>query len=256
MASHAVAFVTGASQGIGRAIALRLARDGFNIAINDVAARKERLDVLSQEIAEKGQKTCVLVGDVSVEADVEGMINDVAGRMGRLDVMVANAGVIVTKPILETTVVDWDRIFSVNARGTFLCYKYAGRQMIKQGQGGRIVGASSIAGKQGEPFLSAYTSTKFAVRGLTQTAAREFGPHGITVNAYSPGPVDTPMVRSLGEALGDKKQFFEEENVNKVPLNYQGTPTDVASIVSYLASPESRFITGQSISVNGGRYFD
>jgi len=127
--------------------------------------------------------------------------------------------------------------------------------MIKQGWGGRIIGASSVAGKQGEPLLGAYSSSKFAVRGLTQAVAREFGCHGITVNAYSPGPIDTDMLRSIGQTIGNVEQFLEE-NAKKAATNCNGTPADVASVVSYLTSAEAHFVTGQSISVNGGRYFD
>ncbi|KAG6840039.1 hypothetical protein C0991_009412 [Blastosporella zonata] len=253
MDTRRVALVTGAAQGIGRAIALRLAKDGFDMAVNDLPRSRESLDALSHEIVEiSGRKVCSVVGDVSVETDVEAMIACVVEDLGRLDVMIANAGVMLVKPMLQTSIEDWDRLISVNIRGTFLCYKYAAQQMITQGGGGRIVGACSVVGKQGEQNMSAYSSTRFAVRGLTQAAARELGPHGITVNTYAPGAIDTPLLRNL---TGTKTAFYEDES-RKAALGHIGTPAEVASLVSYLVSEEANFITGQSISVNGGRFFD
>ncbi|KAF9459840.1 hypothetical protein BDZ94DRAFT_1300250 [Collybia nuda] len=255
MTSIGVAFVTGASQGLGRAIALRLARDGFDVAVNDIQKSRDKLESLRQEITAKGRKSSVQVGDASSKNDVESMIASVVADMGELNVMVANAGICITKPMQETSDSEWDRVLATNARSAFLCYKYAGKQMISQGRGGRIIGASSVAGKQGEAYLTAYSASKFAVRGLTQAAAREYGPHGITVNAYSPGTIDTQMLIELGDAVGGAEAFYKEQ-AEKTSLGRNGEAPDIASIVSYLASKEAGYITGQSISVNGGRYFD
>ncbi|KAJ6482557.1 hypothetical protein C8R45DRAFT_1054081 [Mycena sanguinolenta] len=223
-----VALVTGAAQGIGRAVALRLAEDGFDVAVNDVPSKSESLDELVEEIKKKGRGSSKCIADVSQDEEVKAMIEQVVKQHGSLDVMVANAAILGKEvSFVETTAEQWDRILAVNARGPFLCYKYAGMQMINQGRGGRIIGASSLAGKQaiqGSP--TAYSASKFAVRGLSSL---ELGPHGITVNAYAPGAIVTPMRR---------------------------VPEDLASLVSFLASPESQFITGQTISINGGLFFD
>jgi len=254
MAARGVAIVTGAAQGIGKGIALRLADDGFDVAINDLPRSKAKLELLSQEITAKGRKVFIVLGDVSVEADVEALVSTAVEKLGQLNVMVANAGICTPKSVLDTSAADWDHIFSINARGVFLCYKYAALQMIRQGNGGRIIGASSVAGQQGTELLGAYGATKFAVRGLTQTAALEFGRHGITVNAYCPGAIETDMLKDLGNAAGGFEKFYQDQTT-KCAMGYNGTPAEIASIVSYLSSKEAHFITGQSLAVNGGRYF-
>ncbi|KAF9473930.1 NAD-binding protein [Pholiota conissans] len=188
-----VAFITGASRGIGMAIALRLAQDGYDIALNDILPQKAELEVVQEEIRKSGKQAIICIGDVSVEEEVKRMVEDAVRELGSLNVMVANAGICITKPFLETTKGEFDRMYAVNVNGVFLCYKYAAMQMIKQGKGGRIIGASSITGKQGFSTLAGYSSTKFAVRGLTQSVASELAKYGITVNAYAPGAVDTIM---------------------------------------------------------------
>ncbi|KAG5636435.1 hypothetical protein H0H81_008078 [Sphagnurus paluster] len=191
--STGVAIVTGAARGIGRAIALRLAKDGYDIGLNDIPAAAQALGTVQNEIASLGRRSHIVLGDVSVPENVTNIVSDTVENLGQLNVMVANAGIIRLSPLIETEVSEWDKLFSVNARGTFLCYKYAALQMIKQGKGGRIIGASSILGRKGNPGTSAYGATKFAIRGLTQAAAQEWGAHGITVNAYCPGVVETEM---------------------------------------------------------------
>ncbi|KAF4615564.1 hypothetical protein D9613_013004 [Agrocybe pediades] len=176
--SNRVAVVTGASRGIGRAIALRLARDGYNIALNDLPSTTSGLDEVREAIAAQGRQVFVSAGDI-----------------GQEETMVANAGIAIIKPILETSVEDWDKTSNVNSRGVFLCYKLAAEQMIKQGRGGRIIGASSVAGKKGMPYVASYSATKFSVRGLTHAAAQEWAKHGINVNAYAPGPIETDMLQ-------------------------------------------------------------
>ncbi|KAI3616720.1 NAD(P)-bindingprotein [Moniliophthora roreri] len=255
--SKGVALITGSSQGIGRAIALRLAQDGFDIVLNDLPVQKEALEAVSNEITTLGlgRKTFIAICDVSAEEAVEKMVDDAVKALGSLDVMVANAGIAMGKSILSTS--DWDRVFAINARGIFLCYKYAGKQMIKQGKGGRIIGASSFTGKQALPLASAYSSSKFAVRGLTQSAAQEFAQYDITVNAYAPGIISqTGMSQSASADPGLAATV--EAFLGRVsgPLATKGTPVEIASIVSYLASAEAHYITGQTISVNGGAFFD
>ncbi|KAJ7220744.1 NAD-binding protein [Mycena pura] len=251
MSSKGVALVTGAARGIGKAIALRLADDGFDVAVNDVAAHSELLDALVAEIQQKGRQSSKHVADVAQEQQVKEMVEGAVKQLGGLDVMVANAGVAgIVAGLTELPVEEWDRVLGINARGPFLCYKYAALQMIQQGRGGRIIGASSVWGKQGEAMQAAYSASKFAVRGLTQAAALEFGRYNITVNAYSPGLIDTPMITSIGAEMA--RLVYTELS----PLKRAGVPEDIAGLVSYLASKESQFITGQSISINGGVFFD
>ncbi|KAF8885327.1 NAD(P)-binding protein [Infundibulicybe gibba] len=251
-----IAVVTGAAKGIGREIALRLADDGFDVGLNDIPPQMEALESLSQEILRKGSKSTIVVGDVSVEEDVKSLVSRVGAALGGLDVMVANAGICITKSIMETTLDEWERLFAINSRGVFLCHKYAGEYMINQGRGGRLIAASSLGGKQGYDPLGAYCTTKFAVRGMTQAFAKALGKHGITVNAYAPGLIETDMLHAIGEEVGGGAKKFYASQIAAIPVGSLGTPADIASIVLYLASKESRFITGARISVNGGVFFD
>ncbi|KAJ6551140.1 acetoin reductase family protein [Mycena capillaripes] len=273
-----VALVTGAARGIGKAIALRLASDGFSVAVNDVPNNAATLSQVVQEIKDLDVEALACIADVSIEDEVRNMIDQVIAHFptGRLDVMVANAGIVKWNSLVDTTAADWDTVMTVNACGTFLCYKYAAIQMIRQGCGGRIIGAASVCGKKGTcgcppglhayakvpglPSLGAYCASKFAIRGLTQAAAMELGAHGITVNAYAPGGIDTAMLGVLasGNAAvsGRTPEDYFQALKARTPMGCIGEPSDVANVVSFLASKESQFITGQSISVNGGTYFD
>jgi len=255
MEPNRVVFNAGAAVGIRRATALRLANDGCDIAVNDIASCKQLLDTLVDELSQKGRKVLPLIGDVSVEAEVQKMVEDVVQHLGGLDAMIANAGIFRFTGLVDSTVEEWDYMSSINVRGVFLCYKHAALQMIKQGRGGRIIGASSSAAKQGTPHAACYTASKFAVGGLTQATAGELGRYGITVNAYAAGPVDTPMIQDAAVQYGDREKFFDEL-VKSCPIGYIGHVDDVASIIAYLASKEAHFITGQSVSMNGGLFFD
>ncbi|KAH7908728.1 hypothetical protein BJ138DRAFT_1136969 [Hygrophoropsis aurantiaca] len=254
-----VAIITGSGQGIGRAIANRLAADGFDVGLSDVEANANKLEELAEQITAQypERKVCVQLADVTVEEQVKELIWTVVIQLGALDVMVANAGINRVIPLVDTSVTDWDAIFSVNARGTFLCYKYAAQQMMAQGleRGGRIIGASSLAGKTGHRFLAGYSASKFAVRGLTQAAAIELGRNRITVNAYAPGPIETAMLEQFHQGTieytkGTSNLYEEMKSTSAV--GYLGNTKDVASLVSYLVSPEAHFITG----IDGGIYFD
>ncbi|OAX38618.1 NAD(P)-binding protein [Rhizopogon vinicolor AM-OR11-026] len=255
-----VALITGAAQGIGRGIALRLATDGFGIALNDAATKHEQLATVATEIERLGGKACVVPADVSEEDQVKQMIDSTVKHFGGLDVMVANAGIGQYNSFLSTGVDVWDRILRINARGVFLCYQYAAAQMVKQGRGGRIIGASSIAGKIGTPGCAAYCASKFAVRGLTQSAALELGKYSITVNSYAPGLIMTPMALEIADRSGkstsdetEKETWtYNTQLIGNRPLKHDGQIEDIASVVSYLASKEAHFITGQCISVDGG----
>ncbi|KAJ7182879.1 NAD(P)-binding protein [Mycena crocata] len=239
MSCKGTALVTGAGQGIGRAVALRLAEDGFDVAVNDIFVNSDKLETLVNEIQQKGRASSKHVADVSNEDQVKEMVELAIRQHGGLDALENLASTDAVQVSLE----EWDRVMNVNARGAFLCYKYAGIQMIKQGRGGRIIGASSHAGKQGAASQPVYSASKFAVRGLTQAAASEFGAHGITVNAYAPGPIDTPMgnCSSGGYNFDSIVPVKRPKVLEETP---QQLPNDVADLVSFLASKESGFITG------------
>ncbi|KAF8993629.1 NAD-binding protein [Cyathus striatus] len=247
-----VAIVTGAASGIGRAIALRLADDGLDVAVNDLVSAKDALEEVSKEIITKGRRSMAIAADVSVEAEVVAMVDSVSSTLGSVDVMIANAGICFVKPFVDTTLEEWERIFAINTRGVFLCYKYAAKKMIAQGKGGRIIGASSQAGKQATALFSAYGATKFAVRGLTQFVAQELREHKITVNAYCPGAIATPMTAGIMPGIMKYRPGYLE----KVEGDPFGVPEDISGIVSYLASKESNFVTGQTWLINGGTYCD
>lgn len=257
--SARVALVTGAARGIGKAIALRLAADGLDVAVNDIGANVGDLDGVAEEIRGQGRNSVAVVADVSQPDEVEGMVGRAAEELGRLDVMVANAGIAQVAPLLEVTPEDFDGLMAVNLRGVFLCYTAAARKMIEQGGGGKIIGAASIAAHKGFGMLGHYSASKFGVRGLTQAAAQEWAEHGITVNAYCPGIVGTAMWDLIDEKLagymGLQKGQALEQFSQLITLGRVQTPEDVASFVSYLASKDSDYMTGQSVMIDGGIIF-
>src|SRR5574337_188347 len=254
-----VAHVTGAARGIGKAIALRLARDGHDIAASDLPSMDAELHQSRKELQSHGVRVVALTGDVSDHHSVRRLVDDTVTQLGSLDVMVANAGIAMTKALLDTTPDEYDRLHAVNGRGVFLCYTEAARQMIRQGTGGKIIGACSIAGHKGYPLLGVYSSSKFAVRALTQAAAQEWAQHGITVNAYCPGIVDTRMWVEIDRDLGAINKAAEGESMKAmaqgIALGRVSTGEDVAGLVSYLAGPDSNYMTGQSVLVDGGMLF-
>jgi len=254
-----VAQITGAARGIGKAIALRLAQDGHDIAVSDLPSMEKELEATRQEIEDLGVKAIAVTGDVSSPKDVNRIVTETAAQLGSLDVMVANAGVAQTKALLDVTPDEYDRIHAINGRGVFLCYTEAARQMIKQGHGGKIIGASSIAGHKGFGLLGIYSSSKFGVRALTQAAAQEWGAHGITVNAYCPGIVDTQMWVEVDHDLGEINNVGEGESMKAmaqgITIGRVSKGEDVAAFVSYLAGPDSDYMTGQSPLIDGGMLF-
>ncbi|EUC55048.1 3-ketoacyl-(acyl-carrier) reductase [Rhizoctonia solani AG-3 Rhs1AP] len=244
-----VAIVTGAAQGIGRSIALRLAADGLAVGVNDISSQLEELNKLVAEITSCGGQALAIRADVSKELEVIEMVQAVSEAFGGLDVMVANAGIrLPGRPLLEMPEEDFDKVMSVNCKGTLYCYRAAAKQMIKQGteRGGRIIGASSMFGLTVHAGRTPYSTSKFAIRAITQTAALEWGQYGITVNCYAPGPIDTPLATSTGQA-------FIQKMIEQVPLKRMGQPEEVAALVSFIASPEASYITGQTLSINGGQ---
>ncbi|GBE88160.1 NAD-P-binding protein [Sparassis latifolia] len=255
MSTTHIALVTGASRGIGEAIALRLAEDGYDLALNDLAPMADGLAALVKKVQLKGRRAVAILGDVSHEHDVKAMVDKAVHDLGGLDVMVANAGILILDSVLETSVKDFNRVMSINVLGTFLCFKYAAMQMIKQGRGGRIIGASSLAGKTGAYNLSAYSCSKFAIRALTQTCAIEWAEHGITVNSYAPGLIHTAMVATPDDPKRTDANKFKESL--HMPANLpEADPSAIAGLVSYLIRPESQFISGQCVNINGGSFFD
>jgi meso-butanediol dehydrogenase/(S,S)-butanediol dehydrogenase/diacetyl reductase len=252
--SGKVAIVTGGAQGIGRAISLRLASDGAAVAVADL--NEEKAGSVANEIVSAGGQAIPARVDVADASSTADLIARTVRELGSVDVMVANAGVIQVKPFLDLSSDDWDRTFAVNVRGVFLSLQAAARQMVAQRNGGRLLATASIAAKMGSPYQAHYQSSKAAVVGLVRSVAWEMGPHGITVNCYCPGVVDTDMWKYIdverGKLMGRQPGELLKEMANRIPLGRVEVPDDVAPLVSFLASEESRYITGQAINVCGG----
>jgi len=255
------AIVTGSSRGIGRGIDLRLAADGFDVVVNDIASQESAIDEVVAEIRARGHKACGFVADVSSKDQVEAMVAKATGEFGELNVMVANAGILETTSILDLSVEQWDRVMAINLRGVFLCYQLAARQMIKQGKGGKLIGACSVSGYRPSGKAPAYCTSKWAVRGLTQTSALELGEYGITVNAYCPGSVKTGMSLVFAKRLtkdkgaSDVEETYKSSSHRKNALNEELFPEDIAALVSFFAGKDSNRMTGQTIICDGGMYF-
>ncbi len=248
------AVVTGAGRGIGRAIALRLARDGHAVAVNDVDPVTAA--AVAEEIAAAGGRSVAVPCDVTDRDAVFAMVGRAADELGPVEVMVANAGIAQVTTLLEVTPEDLQAMFSVNVFGVVYCLQAAAEAMIARGGGGRIICASSIAGHSGFDLLGPYSATKFGVRALTQAAAKELAPHGITVNSYCPGIVGTDMWDLIDEQMGARNGNAKGETLAQfsqlIALGRVQTPEDVAGFVSYLAGPDASYMTGQSVIIDGG----
>lgn len=249
-----VALVTGAGQGIGRAIAIRLATDGADIAIVDMDEAKMR-DVAG-EVRGLGRKATTFKADVSKRDDVYAAIDHAEETLGGFDIMVNNAGIAQVQPLSDVTPEELDTIMNINVGGVLWGIQAAAKKFRQRKQKGKIISASSIAGHDGFAMLGAYSASKFAVRALTQAAAKEYASDGITVNAYGPGIVGTDMWveidRRFAEITGAKVGETYKKYVEGIALGRAETPEDVAAFVAYLASPDADYMTGQTPLIDGG----
>lgn len=249
-----VALVTGAGQGIGRGIALRLAKDGASVALVDVKA--DKIGAVQKEIEALGSKATTFVADVSKRDEVYAAVDHTEKELGGFDVIVNNAGIAQVKPLSDVLPEDLDRIFRINVDGVLWGIQAAAAKFKARGSKGKVINASSIAGHDGFAMLGVYSATKFAVRALTQAAAKEYASAGITVNAYCPGIVGTDMWVEIDERFseitGTPKGETYKKYVEGIALGRAQTPDDVAALVAFLASDDSDYITGQAILTDGG----
>jgi len=241
--SEKVALVTGASRGIGKAIALELARAGMHVAVN-FAGNRESAEAVVAQIRDMGRKSITVQADVADAAAVEAMFQEVEQQLGPVLILVNNAGITRDNLLLRMKEAEWDQVLDTNLKGVFLCTKQALRPMMKA-RWGRIINITSVSGVMGNPGQANYSAAKAGVIGLTKTTAREVASRGITVNAVAPGFIETDMTAALGEEM-------HRQLVQQIPLGRFGQASEVASLVRFLASEESSYITGQVIHVDGG----
>jgi 3-oxoacyl-[acyl-carrier protein] reductase len=239
-----VALVTGAAQGIGKAVALLLASYGADLVISDV--NMEKAEETSNEVRTLGRQAMAVKVDVRGTEEVEKMVQAVVERFGRIDILVNNAGIARDKLILRMTEEDWDAVLDINLKGTFNCTKAVIRHMSKQ-RSGKIVNIASVVGEMGNAGQANYSASKAGVIGFTKTVAREFAQRGINVNAIAPGYIQTPMTDALPEKA-------KEELQRLIPMRRLGQPEDVAQAVLFLVGDRSSYITGHVLNVNGGIY--
>jgi NAD(P)-dependent dehydrogenase (short-subunit alcohol dehydrogenase family) len=239
--------VTGAAFGIGRATATLFAQEEARLIVTDI--REEPLVALRTELAATGAEVEAVVGDVSTDADARQMIETAVDRFGRLDTLVANAGIIPLLKITEATADDWDHVMAVDGRGMFLCCKYAVEAMLRTG-GGAIVCLSSISGEAGQGSQATYGPAKFVASGITKHLAVEWADQGIRVNAVAPGTIRTERVKRLPEEPGGAEYLAAIEQ--RHPMGRIGEPVEVARAILFLASDDASFITGAVLPVDGG----
>ena len=248
-----VVLVTGASQGIGEAISLRFANEGADLVL---CANEEQIFDVADKARKLGSRVLALVADVSDKAQVASLFKRIQDEFSVLDVSVHNAGIIKIARLAELSDQDWDEVMDVNCKGVFLCCQCAAELMIPQHRG-RIINAASGQARQARAFTPHYAASKAGVVGITQSLAMELAPFGINVNAYCPGVISTKMWkyndREWGRLLGryGPGDYFKEA-VGHIPLGRPGSPEDVAGLVTFLASEDASYITGQAIHVNGG----
>lgn len=243
MLNEKIAVVTGASRGIGRAIAMKLASEGAFVVIN-YNGSKDRAEQVKKEIEENGGKAEIRQCNVSDFHACEEMFKEIISTFGRVDILVNNAGITKDGLLMKMSEEDFDAVLNTNLKGTFNCIRFVARQMIKQ-RGGRIVNMASVSGVLGNAGQANYSASKAGVIGLTKSVARELASRGITVNAVAPGFVNTDMTAVLSDKV-------KESAVAQIPLGKFGEPEDIANAVAFLASDEARYITGQVLDVDGG----
>lgn len=243
MLKNKIALITGAGRGIGRAIAIALAKEGAEVVIN-YNGSEERAKEVKQTIEENGGKASIYKCDVSDFVACEAMIKDIVKEYGHLDILVNNAGITKDGLIMKMKEEDFDSVLNVNLKGTFNTIRHSARQMLKQ-RSGKIINISSVSGILGNVGQANYAASKAGVIGLTKTMARELGSRGITVNAIAPGFVDTEMTEVLSEEI-------RENACKQIILGRFGKPEDIANTAVFLASDKADYITGQVISVDGG----
>ncbi|NSW91064.1 MAG: 3-oxoacyl-[acyl-carrier-protein] reductase [Firmicutes bacterium] len=237
------AIITGSARGLGKAIALKLAEMGANIVLNDIPS-SDAIDSTAEEFRVQGYNVVVTKGDVRNQEDVENMVNKAVEAFGSVDILVNNAGITKDTLIIKMSEKDWDDVLDINLKGAFLCTKAVAKIMIKQRRG-KIINIASVAGVMGNPGQANYSASKAGLIGLTKSTAKELASRGITCNAVAPGLIQSKMTDVLPEKI-------KENYLNNIPLGRFGTPEDVANVVGFLASPDSDYVTGQVIHIDGG----
>ncbi len=250
-----VALVTGAGRGMGRAIAMALAGEGASVALTEINA--ETLEEAATAVRGLGQPSLAIQADVGNLSDIDRMVQETVDKFGRVDILVNNAGVTRYLNIMDVEEEDWDRIHRVNAKGAFFCMQRVAKELIRQGQGGRIINIASIAGKgyQGTSN-AAYAAIKGAVISMTAIAAHQLGGYDINVNAICPGVTQTEMGRETraqrAEQLGVAMEELQNQSTANIPIGRANEPEDIAAMARFLAGPGARNITGQAFNVDGG----
>lgn len=242
MSGAHVAIITGAGSGIGRATALRLARDGYSVVVNDLSA--ERAEEVAATIRARGGSAIGAVGDVSSESDVTALVQCTEQVFGPCTLLVNNAGHVHQALFIDLAPAEFDRIFAVHVRGTYLCSRAVLGSMLAKGRG-VIVNVASQLGQIGAAELVHYSSAKAAVIGMTKALAREVSAHGVRVNAVAPGPINTPLVTTLSES-------WRRAKATQLPLGRFGEPEEVAAAIAFLASSEASLFVGQTLGPNSG----
>lgn len=253
-----VAFITGGGQGIGQAVAERLHADGFRVAVADL--NLETADSVANELGGIQGGAIALQVDVADRDSVFAAVDKAVSELGGFNVIINNAGIAPPSPIEEITPESIEKLFAINFNGVVWGTQAATKAFRTLGRGGKIISAASQAGHIGNPGIALYSATKFAVRGFTQTAARDLAKYGITVNTYAPGIVKTPLMEDLAKktaAAANKPEAWGWEQFTKgIALERLSEAEEVAGVVSFLAGPDSNYITGQSILVDGGMVFN
>jgi NAD(P)-dependent dehydrogenase (short-subunit alcohol dehydrogenase family) len=261
-----IAVVTGSGSGIGKGVALRLAREGAHVAVADI--NEDGIKAVAKEITALGVKSLAIRLDISKPADIAAAVNNIVGEFGRIDIFVNSAGVVQSKNLLDVTEAEWDRVIDINQKGTAFAMQVVGAQMVKQvpdavkqaGQAersyGKIVNFTSISGRRGRAYQLSYAASKAAVISITQSGAYAFAPYNINVNAVAPSVVMTPMWeennREKEKAFGIDAKKSSDEFIARIPLKRPGSIEDMAAAVAFLCSAESDYITGQTLNVDGG----